>query len=342
MGTGLGLYLARSFARAMNGEVDLESTGPQGSTFRLRLPIVATPVTPLPVEEPAPTRNHRRDGSERIQGTRRSHMVSVIVPDVANHFYAAMARGVEDTITSRGLHVMIGSTDAEAGKEAYFLEESALQLAAGVIYFPFRLTTDDVLSLAGHDMPAVVISSAIGTVEMASIYLDDVGGVEQAVQHLLRQGRRHIAFIGGLADTLASARRYSGYLAAHRQFGVSVNQRLLVEADFKCAGGEQAMRTLLDGGLDFDAVCAANDLMAIGAMRALRRRGVRIPQDVAVVGYDDIDEAEIVEPALTTVRAPAYETGQLAAGLLLQHIEGDPQTHTHRAIPTTLVVRDSA
>ncbi len=197
-------------------------------------------------------------------------------------------------------------------------------------------------AICGGDIPIVVIGPKVGNIEIASISHDDAGGVEQAVLHLLEHGRRRIAFIGGLSDTPASDRRHAGYLAAHLKFGIPADPQLRVTADFKRTGGEQAMLTLLDSGVTFDAVSAANDLMAIGAMRMLRKRGLRIPQDVAVVGYDDIDEAEIVEPALATVRQPAYEAGQLAAGLLLQHIDGHPQTHAHLMIPTTLVLRDSA
>jgi LacI family transcriptional regulator len=311
-------------------------------SYALNRPDRVTDEMRLRVQEAVRSLNYRPDGAARALRTGRSHLVSLIVPDVANHFYAAMARGVADTVKPRGLHVVVGSTDAEAAEEIYFLEESVLQRAAGIIVVPFRLTADTVQSVAGRDMPIVLVSGEIGAVEMASIYHNDIGGIEQAVQHLLQQGRRRIAFIGGLANTPVSARRYSGYMVAHRQFGVSVDPRLHVTADFKRAGGEQAMQSLLVNGVAFDAVSAANDLMAIGAMRVLRRHGLRIPQDVAVVGYDDIDEAEIVDPALTTVRQPAYEMGQLAATLLLQHIDGDPQTHTHIAIPTTLVVRDSA
>ena len=310
-------------------------------SYALNKPDRVTDELRLRVEEAVRALNYRPDGPARALRTGHSHLVSLVVPDVATHFYAAMARGVADTIKSRGLHVVVGSTDAEAAEEVYFLEESALQRAAGIIVVPFRLTPDQVLDACGRDVPIVVIGPRVGNVEIASIAHDDTGGVQQVVEHLLRQGRRRIAFISGLTDTPASDRRHAGYLAAHEHFRIPIDQRLHVTGDFKRTGGEQAMLELLATGVDFDAVSAANDLMAIGAMRVLRRRGIRIPQDVAVVGYDDIDEAEIVEPALTTVRQPAYEAGQLAAELLLKHIDGAPQVHTHISIPTTLVVRES-
>jgi DNA-binding LacI/PurR family transcriptional regulator len=294
------------------------------------------------VQEAVRALDYRPNGTARALRTRRSQLVALIIPDVANHFYAQLARGVHDAIKPHGFHVTLGNTDAEAAEELYFLREVARQHAAGAIAIPFRLSADQVRDACGRAMPLVVIAPIEPDSGVASIEHDDLGGVAQAVRYLIAQGRRRIVFINGLLDTPPSRRRHAGYLRAHEEAGLTPDPLLQAQGDFKLEGGEHAMRRILESGAPFDAVSAANDLMAIGAIRALRARKIRIPEDVAVVGYDDIEEAQIVEPALTTVRQPAYETGHAAATLLLKHIEGEPQTTTHLVLSTTLVIRRSA
>lgn len=294
------------------------------------------------VEEAVRDLDYRPNGTARALRTRRSQVVALIVPDMANHFYARLARGVHDVVKPHGFHVTVGSTDADEADERYFLREVAAQRVAGVIVVPFRLSSGAVRRACGQDLQVVAVAPVEGDASVPTLSFDDEGGAEQAVAHLLGRGRRRIAFVGGLTDTPPSRRRYAGYRRAHERAGMPIDPRLQLYADFQREGGEQATMRLLDGGIAFDAIFAANDLMAIGAMRALQRRQIRIPRDVAVVGLDDIDEAEIVEPALTTVRQPAYEAGRCAAEMLIARIDGRPETAAHIVLPTTLIVRESS
>jgi len=286
--------------------------------------------------------NYQPNNVARALRTQRSQLVSLVIPDLANHFYAILARGVQDTLKPRGYHVMLGNTDYERLEEEYFLRTAALQHAAGVIVLPFRLDTATARQLCGPDLPVVQIGRPIGDAILPYVYANNVGGAQQAVTYLLEQGRQRIAHIGGLPDTPPARERWQGYVQAHRNVGIEPDPRLHITADFLRTGGETAMRSLLEKGLQPDAVFAANDLMALGALHVLHQAGIRVPEEIAVIGFDDIDEAEFAEPPLTTVHQPTYDIGRHAAELLLMHIDQQAPASNHMILPCTFVRRFSA
>lgn len=311
-------------------------------SYALNRPERVTPELRLRVEQAVRALGYRPDGTARALRTGRSQLISLIIPDVANHFYAQLARGVHDVLKPRGFHVTVGSTDADPEEEDYFLRAISLHRAAGAIAVPFRLSLADVGHICDPTTPIVLLAQPDADVPITCIDIDNEGGADQAVTLLLAQGRRRIAYIDGLSGTPPSRRRYAGYLQAHDRAGALVDPHLRVYGDFQRAGGERAMADLLDTGLAFDGIFAANDLQAIGAMQALCRRGLRVPDDVAVVGFDDIEEAEIVGPALTTVHQPSYEAGRCAAELLLRQIDPPGERPGSVVMPTFLVRRASA
>jgi LacI family transcriptional regulator len=310
-------------------------------SYALNRPERVNPAQRARVEEAASALDYHPDSAARTLRTRRSHLVSLIVPDVANHFYAAVARGVHDAIKPRGLHVMLGNTDALAEEERYFLRAVSVQRAAGAIIVPFRLDPEALRRACPPGTPVVVGGAPEVSGDLPSVHADDEGGAREAVAYLLSTGRRRIAYIGGIPRTPPTERRHRGYLQAHADAGMTPDPALVVTGDFHRADGESAMERLLAGPA-FDAIFAANDLLAIGAIRTARRHGLRIPDEVAIVGLDDIDEAEIVEPPLTTVRQPSYEFGYTAGELLLDLLDGREGVPLHRALPCTLIRRESA
>jgi LacI family transcriptional regulator len=168
---------------------------------------------------------------------------------------------------------------------------------------------------------------------------DNIGGAREAVTHLLRLGRMRVATITGPQNMIAGTDRLSGYTAALRERGVISDPGLIVEGDFTEAGGYRAMQQLLSRRLD--AVFAASDIMAIGAMRALREASLRVPEDVAVVGFDDLPQSARTEPPLTSVRQPIYRLGATAVDSLLDLFEYPDSSPRRIVLPTELVVRTS-
>jgi LacI family transcriptional regulator len=194
-------------------------------------------------------------------------------------------------------------------------------------------------ALSEGELPFVLVGRQPGHKEMSFVDVDNVNSAREAVTHLLRLGRRRVASITGLLNMNVGADRREGYAAALRQRSLPVDPNLMVEGDFTEAGGYAAMQRLLP--FNPDGVFAASDLMAVGALRALRDSGRRVPQDVAVVSFDDMPFAATTEPPLTTMRQPVQRTGAVAAETLIELI-GNPEAQPRRILlPTDLIIRES-
>lgn len=311
-------------------------------SYALNRPGRVSPALRARVEDAVRQLDYHPEGAARALRTRQSPLVSLIVPDVANHFYAALARGLSDVVTTHGLQVVLGNTDSREEDERTFLRNVAVQRMRGAVIVPFHLQADALRRACPTDMPLVVIGGSHIAGDLPAISIDDSGGAHEAVSYLLATGRRRVAMLIGQPDTPPSRHRHAGYVRAHVEAGLHPDPALSVASDFQQTGGEKAIEHLYRQGLSFDAVFAANDLIAIGAARALRRQGLRIPDDVALVGFDDIDEAEIIEPALTTVRQPSREIGRAAGELLLDLADGRANVARQQMLTCTFIRRDSA
>jgi LacI family transcriptional regulator len=169
----------------------------------------------------------------------------------------------------------------------------------------------------------------------------NVEGGRAATSHLIEGGRRRIAMLNGPHDFGCNRDRLEGYKSALREAGVKFDPRRVIDSDFKETGGASAMTALLEADPRLDAVFAATDVMAFGAMRALRNSGRRVPDDVAVVGFDDIPASAMTHPPLTTIRQPLYEMGRTAASMVMAAVRGE-SIAKRIELPTSLVIRDSS
>jgi len=176
---------------------------------------------------------------------------------------------------------------------------------------------------------------------VVEVVVDNFHGALAAVQHLIGLGYRRIAFINGIPELQASQDRRRGYQVALQEKGIDLRPEWVVEGEFTDAGGYRAMKRLLATDPPPEAVFAASDAMALGAIRAIREQGLRVPQDVAIVGFDDVPLAAQVDPPLTTVRQPISEMGRMACRLLVQLIQGEPVLQRKVVLHTQLVVRQS-
>jgi DNA-binding LacI/PurR family transcriptional regulator len=252
-------------------------------------------------------------------------------------FFSGIIRGVSQELEANFKHLILiqpASTTAEDKVERY--------IAAGHVDGVIAVSTEARSGLRNRladDGVPVVCSGRTATRPLLSyVDVDNVGGAASAVEHLLARGCRRIATITGPRDTVAGLDRLTGYREALR----GVHRRSIVATgDFGRDTGEQAMHRLLDFEPDLDGVFCASDMMAIGALRALRAAGRRVPDDVAVVGFDDINAARYTEPALTTVRQPVEDIGREMVRLVLR-IAADEDVDKPVVLPTDLVVRESA
>ncbi|MFE1438810.1 LacI family DNA-binding transcriptional regulator [Streptomyces sp. NPDC058739] len=281
--------------------------------------------------------------------TRRHDAVAVVIAEpetrvFADPFFALQLRGISKELTAHDNQLVLLLTEGpeDHGRVGRYLAGGHVD---GALVFSLHL--DDPLPglIRGAGVPAVfggrpgwgdAPGAGPGTVYVDS---DNRGGARDAVRHLAGLGRTRIAHITGPLDQTSAADRLDGY----RDTVGESDPGLIAAGDFTPGGGERAMRELLDRRPDLDAVFAANDLSAAGALRVLRDRGRRVPEDVAVVGFDDmLPLAEQTDPPLTTVRQPIEEMGRLMARLLLRRLTGERGTAAGTVLPTTLVRRASA
>lgn len=272
-----------------------------------------------------------------------SSLVGLLVHDVSNPFYTEAARGVEDRLREGGCLPMIASTDSEPDRERSLMRLLAGMQVRGVIVTPSASTRDNLEVLAGRGIRVVLMDHPPISDELSTVAGDDVAGARAAVEHLLSLGHRRIGLVNGPLDVRQSVDRRNGVLAALAAAGLDPAD-CLAEVEAQASGrsytadaGAAGAARLLDGEAAPSALFCANDQMAIGAMRVLRERGLRIPQDVAIVGYDDVAVASELITPLTSVRQPMRQIGWTAADLLLDPASGA----RHVSFVPELVVRAS-
>ncbi|HWC32264.1 MAG TPA: LacI family DNA-binding transcriptional regulator [Actinomycetota bacterium] len=285
---------------------------------------------------------YRPDGVARTLRTRRSQMVAMIVPDIGNPFYTALARGLDHGMGGSEYRVVICNTDGRRDQELAFVAEMCDRGVDGIVLDSFAVSERALREVTENAVPVAWIGG--GTLDhpgVDTVKADDERGAFDATIHLARAGRRRIAMITGTPGS--GTPRNDGYARALEAAGMSVDTSLVRVGEWTSAGGARAMREIFEAREPPDAVFCANDLMAIGALETVRARGLRVPEDVALVGFDDIDAAAMVTPPLTTVLNPAYETGLTAGQLLASRMTGEYRGEArHAVLPCALVVRASA
>lgn len=268
--------------------------------------------------------------------------IGLMLPDIANPYYPGIVRGIEDVAHEEGYTIILCNTDRSRERTLRYLRVLREKRVDGIIF-----TGGGVVEDASHDrffrreeIATVVIGRH--SAEFPSVQINNVEAARIAVGHLLSRGHRCIACIAGPNTSTTVRDRLDGYRKALAEAGIEYNSALVVTGDFSPAGGYQAVQRLLGlADLRVTAIFAHNDLMAIGALKALTDNGLAVPQDVALVGFDDIPLASYVLPRLTTVAVPVYDLGVTAMRLLKDLLAG----RTVPAVTTLsieLVVRESA
>lgn len=297
--------------------------------------------TRLRVRRTAQRLGYSPHGAARSLVTKRTHTIGVLLPDLYGEFFSELIRGIDQTAQARGYHVLLSS--ARSQRESL---EAALRSMRGRVDGLILMTPDLDAAAAGRSLPAgfpvVLLNGPPSDAACDSFGIANFDGAAAIVRHLASLGHRRIAIICGAEQNFDAAERLRGYRAALAELGLEVDPALELPGDFSEAAGHVAARRMLERAVRPTAVFAANDGMAIGALSAFREAGVRVPEDVAVVGFDDIPMARYVDPALTSVRVDISELGKSATDRLLDALaEPSPRTLRHHTLPTTLVVRRS-
>ena len=282
----------------------------------------------------------------RTLRTNKSLTVASIIPDITNPFYPAFERGTQDIAERYGYDLVIYNTDGIEARERKCLNSIRQGRVDGVIMTNFHLTPADIAPLVAEGIPFVMLGSTEPAWSEAGIdvlAVDNVGWACRAVSYLIERGHTRIGMIAGVAGTPPREQRVAGYRQALLEHGIPAEEKLIRAGDFGEAGGYEAMRDLLKLSPLPTALFAANDLMALGALIALREAGLRVPDDMAVVGYDDIPAARLIDPPLTTVAQFPERLGLRAAEMLFEILRGEvPTAGRLEEMPCELIVRRSA
>ncbi|MEN3306444.1 MAG: hypothetical protein V7603_2646 [Micromonosporaceae bacterium] len=275
--------------------------------------------------------------------TQRTNSMALVFPEAAarvfsdNELFPGLVQGVSQELEAAGLQLvlmMASSRESHERMEQYLMARHV----DGAMMASMHGADPLPMTLQRMDVPVVVNGRPLGSSTVPYVDVDSAGGAAAAVRHLIDRGRTRIATIAGPQDMVAGIDRLAGY---RDQLRGSRRRSIVAVGDFTRESGEAAMRQLLEDDPGLDAVFVASDLMALGALRALAQAGRRVPDDIAVVGFDDFELARYTEPQLTTVRQPIIELGRTLARQLLRLVTGE-EIQRALVLPTSLIVRDSA
>lgn len=266
--------------------------------------------------------------------------IALILPDISNPFFPEIARGVEDVAQRHGYTVILCNSDDQGQKEQTYIEMLRKKYIDGIIFASNTLKEDDVVQMQTNKIPLVLLDRALTSKSCSVIRSRNYEGAKRAVRHLLEIGCRKIAHLYGPQEMITARERMLGYEESvmHEPW---YTPSLMVPGYFRLEGGIAAVKELFSKHRDVDGIFCGNDLMAIGALKGLHQMGIRVPEDVALIGFDGISLTQITQPELSTIAQPNYEMGSLAAQVLIETIvSGQIQPKLYE-LDVTLIARDS-
>ena len=262
--------------------------------------------------------------------------------DFTNPFFPAVIQGISSVAHKHGLHLVLSTSSSFTQEDEECLNLLRQRRVDGVILLASHRRDKLIPRLAAEGFPFVLIGRHEGPEAINWVNNDNFADAKSAVEYLLGKGHRHIACLDGDPRYVVSVDRLRGYRAALEEQGIQMDAALVEHSEFSVDGGYQATLRLLQKQLEFSAIFAVDDLIAIGAMRALQERGFAVGKDVAVVGFNNTILGAYVQPALTSVHVPIYELGQIAVQMLTAHIYGSGTFPNQQMLQAELVVRSSA
>lgn len=287
---------------------------------------------------------YRPDATGRSLRMRKTFQIAFAVADIGNPVYVEMMTAIQQVVSDRGYRLLVATTGDTPESTVELVRGLVAGSVDGLVISPLRVNEDLIAALRGAGKPVVVIGRALVNDHLDCVSTDSAGGIGEAVEHVVSLGRRRIGFLNGPLDTTPGEARQRGFDAAVRGGVLDVETAdTEVAEDFTVAAGLVAARALLarHAAAPLDAVVAANDLLAIGAIKAAREAGLSVPGDLAVTGMDDTELGRVFHPSLTSVSLGAGERGRAAAELLLGQLEDPARERRNVTVEARLVARAS-
>jgi LacI family transcriptional regulator, galactose operon repressor len=285
--------------------------------------------------------NYRPNALARSLRQGRTNTLGLVLPDSANPFFAEISRSIEDEAFKKGYSVFLCNTELDTERELFYVDVLSNKQVDGIIFVAAGDQADSLDFLVRRNMPVVMIDRDVPNVEVDAVLTDNKLGGYLATRHLLELGHRRIACIAGPSSITPSAERIIGYRKALEEAGISYEESLIIRGDYHAQSGMEITHSILSMDPRPTAIFCLNDLMALGALRAAAEAGCSVPQDLAVVGYDDLELAHFTNPPLTTIAQPKKEVGAQAISLLVDRISRKSRPPSRLVLPPELIVRRS-
>ncbi len=284
---------------------------------------------------------YRPNSVARSLRRRKTSTIGLLIPDISNPFFGDIARAIEDAGFSEGYNVILCNSDLSETKEMAYIEVLLSKQVDGLVLISSGNRSDPLRAILDAGVPVVVADRELGGLPVDQVLVDNEHGGYLAGQYLVHLGHRNIACIAGPEGLTLSTERITGFRRALKEAGIELPDDAVIHGDFRYAGGEAAMHELLRQNDNLTAVFAANDTMAIGAINVLSRAGLRVPDDVSVIGFDNILQSTAIVPSITTIAQPVAELGQSSVSLLLKRIRQPTVPPSRVLLQTRLVERES-
>ena len=278
--------------------------------------------------------------------TKRTNTIGVIVPLINRHFFSSVISGVEEIAYNSGFAVTISQSNDKFEKESKIVQALFANRVDGIILsIAMETNSVDHLKLfSERNIPIVFFDRIVDEIEAHKIVVDDYGGANRATKHLIGQGAKNIAHIGGPLHLKIYEYRQKGYCDALKEAGLEVNKSLIINNSLSREEGTLSIQKLLQNDVKPDAIFCANDTTALSVIIYLKEKGIKVPADIAIVGFSNEPFSEVVTPSISTVKQPGFMIGQKAAQLLIQQILHNNENSDYKTIvmPTELIIRDSS
>ncbi len=274
--------------------------------------------------------------------TQKSSTIGIIIPDISNQFYPEIVRGCEDVANIYNYNIMLCNADLDVEKEMEALKILKEKMIDGVIYMSNSIEHNIIDLIKELQLPTVLVETTDAEGIFPSVTIDNVMAAADAVKYLANKGNKKIAYVGTTIEKVnALAKRYAGYNKGLEEIGIALDEELVYFGGVKARDGYTGINTILDKGKGVDAVFCASDEIAMGVINALRDRAIKVPEDIDVMGFDDIYSASIFYPKLTTVAQPMYDMGSVSMRMLIKAINNLKVEEEHFVLPYRIVERDS-
>jgi len=271
--------------------------------------------------------------------TKKTRTLGVVIADNRNPFYAEVLNGMEEAAREKNYHIILANTQRDYKKEEEAINLLLAKRVDGLLITPVQDRDDDIKKLIEANIPFVVVGRDFENIEVDAVYNDEIKGGFLATEYLIKKGHKRIALIDGFLYKSPAKGRLEGYKKALNKYRILLDDLLISVGDINMEDGYERTKQMLEKNIDFTAIFAYNDMMAFGSMQAIKEKGLRIPEDIGLVGYDDIPFSSLISPSLTTIRLKKQDLGIESVELLLSRINGSREKMKKIMLNVELIVR---